>query len=70
MYQMYTELGYKVGPRLRELAPAPVARGSQEAGFTQPRAHPIAHLCTVLYVPDEHWKQSRARAEMEENCAV
>ena len=32
----------KLGPRLRELAP--VARGRQEAGFTQPRAHLIAHL--------------------------
>ena len=38
-----TELGYKVGPRLRELAPP--ARGSQEAGFTEPEAHLIAHLC-------------------------
>ena len=28
----------------------PVARGNQEAGFTQPRAHLIAHLCTLRYV--------------------
>ena len=33
---------YKVGPMLRELAP--MARRSQEAGFTQPMAHLIAHL--------------------------
>ena len=37
-----TELGYKVGPRLRELVLA--ARGNQEAVFAQPRAHLIAHL--------------------------
>ena len=45
-YIVHTKLGYKVGPRLRELAPA--ARGSQEEGFTQPRAHLKAQLC-ILY---------------------
>ena len=39
-----TEMGYKVGSRLRELLLA--VRGSQEAGFTQPSAHVIAHLCS------------------------
>ena len=38
----WEELGYK-GIRLRELGPA--ARGSQEAGFTQPRDHLIGNLC-------------------------
>ena len=33
-----------MGTRLRELAPA--ARGSQEAGFTQPRNHCLAEPCT------------------------
>ena len=41
----YTGLGKGLGPRLRELAP-PTARGSQEAGFTQPRAYHSADLCT------------------------
>ena len=27
----------------------PAARGSQKAGFTQPRAHNIAQLCTLHY---------------------
>ena len=41
---------YKMGPRLRELAPA--ARGSKEAAFTQPRAHLKADLSTsVLKAP-------------------
>ena len=31
-----------MGPRLRELTPTAAARGSQETGFTQPRAHLIA----------------------------
>ena len=39
-----TGLGKRVVPRLREFAP--VIRGSQEAGFTQPRDHPFAHPCT------------------------
>ena len=38
-----TEQGYNVDPRLHELVPT--AKGSQEAGFTQPRVHLIAHLC-------------------------
>ena len=39
------KLGYKVGPRLRELA----ARGSQEeAGLTQPRDYLFAHLCILM----------------------
>ena len=29
--------GYKMDPRLREFSPAAI--GSQDAGFTQPRAH-------------------------------
>ena len=38
------EMGYKVGPRLRELASA--ARGSQEeVGFTQPTDYVVAHIC-------------------------
>ena len=41
--QVATELGYKVGPKLRELA----ARGSQDAGFTQPRDPSFAHLCSL-----------------------
>ena len=28
----------------------PAARGSQEVGFTQPRAHLIAHRCTYLHL--------------------
>ena len=36
-----TELGFKASPRLRELA----LPGMREAGFTQPKAHFIAHLC-------------------------
>ena len=39
-----TGLGKNVDPRLRELAP--VARGSQEAGSTQPRVRSIADPCT------------------------
>ena len=47
---------YKVGPRLRELtSSSPAARGSQEAGFTQPRAHLLADPCTV------HWLTFRSR---------
>ena len=42
------ELGCKVDPRLRELVP----RG-QDAGFTQPRAHLIAHLYTLVMKRDE-----------------
>ena len=41
-----TRLGKRVGPRLRELIPA--ARGSQEAEFTQPRDHTLAHPCILL----------------------
>ena len=37
---VYTGLGKRVVPRLCELAPA--VRGSQEAGFTQPRDHSLA----------------------------
>ena len=33
-----------MGSRLREVAP-PAARGSQEAGFTQPRAHLLPDPC-------------------------
>ena len=42
----YTEMGERVGPRLRELA----SRGWRKpgAGFTQPRAHSFAQPCTVL----------------------
>ena len=36
-------------PRLRELAP--VAGGSQEVGFTQPRAHLLADPCTMGKIP-------------------
>ena len=36
--------GWSLLSRLPELAPA--ARGSQEAGFTQPRDHLIADPCT------------------------
>ena len=32
----YTGLGKRVGPRLRERAAPPAARGSLEAGITQP----------------------------------
>ena len=39
----YTGIGQKAGPRLRE--PLPAARGSQEAGFTQPRVHLFADTC-------------------------
>ena len=35
----------ELGPRLRELVQA--ARGSQEAGFTQPRGRLITHLCSI-----------------------
>ena len=38
-----TEMGERVGPRLRELASRGPG-GSQEAGFTQPRAHSFALL--------------------------
>ena len=40
-----------VGPRSRELAPA--ARGSQEAGFTQPRNYSLAHPCRA------HWDEQK-----------
>ena len=39
-----------VGSRLRELAPA-ARGGSQEAGFTQPRAHLSADPCMF---PEKH----------------
>ena len=42
----FTELGYKVVPRLRELTSA--AGGSQEARFTQPRVYHIAKLCILI----------------------
>ena len=38
-----TGLGKRVVPRLREL----VARGSKEAGFTQPRDHYLAQPCIL-----------------------
>ena len=41
----HTEMGYKMGPRLREyhlLTPS-----GSEREFTQPRAHLIAQLCSV-----------------------
>ena len=42
---MYRDrLKVKGGPRLRELSPA--ARGTREAGFTQPRAHLLADPCS------------------------
>ena len=44
-----TELGYKVGPRLREIVPC--GGGRQEAGFTQPRARLKAHLCNCDLCP-------------------
>ena len=41
-----SEMGYKVGPRLRESCLlAPSSRGRE---FTQPRVHFIAQLCTLL----------------------
>ena len=43
----YTEIRYKAGPRLRDLASwHPSGRGGE---FTQPRAHLIAGLCTQAY---------------------
>ena len=39
-------------PRLRELTPA--ARGSQEAGFTQPKAHLLADPCKYLGLEKRH----------------
>ena len=36
-------------PRLRELCP--MARGSQDAGITQPRDHSLADPCMYVYVP-------------------
>ena len=47
-YDLFTGLDKRLVPRLRDLAP--VARGSEEAGFTQPMDHLIATLCTLLYV--------------------
>ena len=38
-----TDMQEKAKARLCELAPA--ARGSQEAGFTQPRLHLFLHIC-------------------------
>ena len=38
--RLWTELGYKEGPWLRELMP--VARGSQGTEITQPRLHFLA----------------------------
>ena len=38
-----TELGERVGPRLRELALRTGGARTQEAGFTQPRANSLAH---------------------------
>ena len=39
-----TELGYKVGLRLRELVLA--AKGRHEAGLEQPRTQLLAHICS------------------------
>ena len=47
---LFTGLGYNVGPRLRELAPC----GKKEAVFTQPRTHVLAHLCTLTFEIDLH----------------
>ena len=44
-----TELGYKVGPRLREIVPC--GGGSQAAGFTQLSARLKAHLCNCDLCP-------------------
>ena len=38
----------KAEARMRELAPPPAAKGSQEAGFTQPRARLLADPCTSV----------------------
>ena len=46
-----TELGYKMGPRLPRRS-----GGSREAGFTQPRVHLIAHLCTCTIWGVRLWK--------------
>ena len=35
---------------MRELAPAPAARGSQVAGFTKPRVHSFARPCIIKMV--------------------
>ena len=43
-----TELRKRVGPRLREIAPA--LRGSYASGFTQPRAKYFAQLCMYVRV--------------------
>ena len=43
---IHTGLDERPGLRLRELAP-PSSRGSQEAGFTQPRAHSFAQLYAI-----------------------
>ena len=57
-----TDMGYKVGLRLREFSL--VARGSQEAGFTQPRVHLIAHLyCLPLKIDDDFEKGGREAEE-------
>ena len=52
-------------PRLRELAP--VARGSQEAGFTQPRAHSFAQPCTVV---SESYLTNMVRQDVLQECLV
>ena len=43
-FTLYFQLGYKVGHRLRELAPT----GEREPGYTQPRAHLIDHFYIFL----------------------
>ena len=42
-------MGERVVPRFCELTPPPTARGSQEAGFTQPRDHSFARLCSYRF---------------------
>ena len=37
----------------------PAARGSQEAGFTQPRDHSFDHTCSVTYAMQARWDGRR-----------
>ena len=50
--------GFRAGPRLCELAPPPFARGSQVAGFTQPRDHSFAQPSILVDLYSGHFIMS------------
>ena len=60
----YTGLGEGVGPRLREIAP-PLARGSEEAGFTQPRTHSLSQPCTRYLTDHERVRAPKSQTQTQ-----